>query len=71
MVRALASDRPNPHIDEITVQHLVDHATPMSSFLALEATVKELQRQVGQHSKAQDRGVTFANKQTPKQKGAG
>ena len=53
----------HPKISVILQQHLVDHATPMSSFLALEATVKELQRQVGLHSKAQDRGVTFAGKQ--------
>ena len=62
----------HPKISVILQQHLVDHATPMSSFLTLEATVKELQRQVGQHSKAQDRGVTFANKQAAaKPKGAG
>ena len=53
----------HPKISVILQQHLVDHATPMSSFLVLETAVKELQRQVGQHSKAQDRSVSFANKQ--------
>ena len=53
----------HPKISVILQQHLVDHATPMSSFLGLEAAVKELQRQVGQQSKAQDRSVSFANKQ--------